>query len=114
MQAARLSLTSLTTRCNAAFTTSSHSTINRLTGVTLSSQLPQNADGTGYTANSFFGLYARETIRALEADADLSAINENCNLSGSTDADTTYQTATLSIRTVIADGIITLEITALP
>ena len=85
-----------------------------LTGVTFSSQLPQNTDGTGYTANSFFGLYARETIRALEADADLSAINENCNLSGSTDADTTYQTATLSIHTVIEGGIITLEITALP
>ena len=85
-----------------------------LTGVTLSTQLLQNADDTGYKENSFFGLYAREAIRALEADADLSAINENCNLSGTEDSDTTYQTAALSIRTVIADGVATLEITALP
>ena len=85
-----------------------------LTGVTFSSQLLQNTDGTGYGENSFFGLYAREAIRALEADTDLSAINASCNLNGTENSDTTYQTAALSIRTVITDGTITLEITALP
>jgi hypothetical protein len=84
-----------------------------LSGVTLSSQLLEKADKSGHDPNPFFGLYAREAIRALAPDADLSAINDNCNFSGTSDADTSYQTSNLSIRTVIVNNTITMQVTAL-
>lgn len=84
---------------------------NFLTGFSLSSQLVENADKSGYSTNPFFGVYIREAIRVLEPGADFAAINANCKFDGTQDSDITYATETVSIHTVISGGTITATVT---
>lgn len=82
-----------------------------LTGFSISSQLAQNADKQGYSTNPFFGVYVREAIRVLEPGADFALINANCKFDATQESDSTYETDTLSIRTVIHENTITATVT---